>query len=153
MKSGHPKLSFVVSSILTVALTLSPAMAQNATVMPSQPSQSTASPEEDVKSNAEQPAGTGESVKAEGMPVLIESASTDTGEAFPNVPKRSTAVPLSAPTPSRPKGEGTAQSKWPITALLIGAATVVAIILLWPHHKKVGTVLAPGTPTVATPVR
>jgi hypothetical protein len=37
--------------------------------------------------------------------------------------------------------------------LLITAATVVAVILLWPHHKKVGTVLAPGTPTIATPLR
>src|SRR6185436_11609927 len=127
-------------------------MAQNAAVMPSQP---TAGPEADTKPIAEpivhQPAGTSEAVNREGTPVLLESSSTETGDAFPNVPKRST-VPLSAPTPSRPKNEGgTAQSKWPITVLLVGAATVAAIILLWPHHK--GTVLAPGTPTVATPAR
>jgi hypothetical protein len=153
MKSGHPKLSFIVPSILTAALTLSPVMAQNATVMPSQPSQSKAGTEDETKPIAAQPAGSTAAVNADGMPILYESPSTETGEAFPNVPKRSTAVPLSAPAPSPRRSEGTAQSKWPVTALLIGAATVVAIILLWPHHKKVGTVLAPGTPTVVTPAR
>ena len=141
--------------VLTVALTTSPVLAQdsiesgaNAIGMPSR------EPAPGVQQR---------SVQDNAIPLLDElgnpmrtplhflARSNSGGGGIPNVTARSTARPMSAFP--RPQSESNAQgeSKWLITAILVGAGIATAVILLL--RSGPGTVLEAGQPTVNTPNR
>jgi hypothetical protein len=151
MKLRHAKWSFLVSWIITVALTLSPVMAQTVT-------------DQGPSSVTPQPNDAAETTKDIGTPVgdsfvLPELPLDKTATAFPTVSRNSTlpgALPA-FPTPSSNEAPG--QSKWIVTAVIVGAAVITAIILLlhgWgggddkPHPPN-GTIIAAGPPSVSAP--
>lgn len=173
MESRHARSSSVISWILAIALTVSPLMAQspsapekdttenqagNGTVsVPAEGSQAPAAPVVDESS-----AAVGTSVHTE-LPVFRPPAK------FPGVYRHSTplsspATPGAAAAAAGARGDDSmspGQSKWIITAVIVGTAAVVGIILLLrgfgggseKPKGPAGTILAPGTPSVTVPGR
>jgi hypothetical protein len=120
--------SFVLPSILSLALTVSPVLAQSPTVSRS----------DDTKADAEKtnaPMSSGQTLDQKnignGVPVLSELPPSDT---------------------SNPPGR---TSRGMIIGLIVGGAAVVAALILAFHggDKTTGTVLTPGTATVNPPGR
>jgi hypothetical protein len=145
-----------MSWTITIALSLAPVMAQNAT---------------DTIS-----AGTAQSaVEAAGAAkdspnpivdtsVLPELPLASTAPVFPNVSRNSTPTAAPNPTQPRPGIEPGGRSKWTILAALIIAGAVVGTILLLrglgggndkPSPSKppspTGTIITAGTPSVSVP--
>jgi hypothetical protein len=93
------------------------------------------------------------------LPAILPEAT------FSEVAGGSTAatLPATMATPPAEVGQHSdspgGETKWVILAAIVTAAAVIAAILLFPHRGKkpqaqqgpVGTVIAAGTPTVATP--
>ena len=152
MKSRRPSLYSVVAWIITLALSLSPVMAQNA--------QQTAETAQDTGSPT---------VDTSVLPELPLTATT--AAAFPaaarnsTLPAAPTAAPDSVPSPkpnpnANPDAPG--QSKWVILAAIIITGAVVATILLihgggddhsHPHPPApTGTIITAGTPAITTPI-
>jgi hypothetical protein len=154
MKLRHPKWSGLVAGIITVALSLSPVMAQTTA---NQSSNSFAPQHNEVA----------ETTKDTGNPivdsiVLPELPLAKTAMPFPRVSRNSTPSAASAfPTPPKPSSDDApGQSKWIITATIVGAAAVTAIILLLrgfggggddKPHPPTGTIIGAGTPSVSAP--
>ena len=161
MRLRHPNLSAVVSWTITLALTLSPVMAQS--------TQDAASGS--IAPQKEEPAGVARDQQTSGVDnsVLPELPKAKTVTAFPAV-ARSSTLPVPSVFPPAPGHPGTqpssgnnapGQSKWVILAALVISGAVVGTILLLrgigggddPSHppNPVGTVIAAGTPAVSTP--
>ena len=151
MRLRHPILCSVMSSIITIALSLSPVMAQST---------------QDAGSaiTATQVDETARTVKESRIPivdtaVLPELPLATTATTFPNVTRNST--PAAAPNPTKPGAdvEPGGQSKWVILAAIIITGAVVGTILLlrgWGGGDKskpapTGTIITPGTPSIAVP--
>ena len=143
------KLSSVMSWTLVAVLTLSPVMAQ----APPESELPLPSPEEKKASDA-----------PEDLSVLMALALKRTAEPFPTVARRSTrtTIPLEPPKPAFHETKSAGESKWIILAAIIGTASAVAAILLFPGNgggdkspetAPIGTVIEPGTPAVNTPNR
>jgi hypothetical protein len=147
MKLQYPKRSSIVCWTLAVALTVSPLMAQN----PPAPSFKMSAPLEEAIPNAPQDVSP-DSVMSTS--VLIALPATLPEAAFPEVARTSTATAL--PPEARQNSDSPGETKWVILAAIVTTAAVIAAILLFPHKGKksqgpLGTVIAAGTPTVATP--
>jgi len=159
MKSRHPSLSALVSWTITLALTLSPVMAQSTHDAASVSVAPQNIEPADVVKDQQTPA-----VDNSALPELPK-AKTATG--FPTVARSSIlplpAFPAAAGQPStqpRSGNDAPGQSKWVVLAALITAGAVVGVILLLrglgggddSHSPNtVGTVIAAGTPAVSTP--
>jgi hypothetical protein len=161
MRLRHPTLSAVMSWTITLALTLSPVMAQS--------TQDAASVS--VAPQKEEPAGIAKDQQTPVVDnsVLPELPKAKTVSAFPAVARNSTlpAPTLFPPAPGKPGtlppsgNNAPGQSKWVILAALVITGAVVGTILLLrgigggddSSHppKPVGTVIAAGTPAVSTP--
>src|SRR5262249_31406332 len=161
MKRRHPNLSAVMAWTITLALTLSPVMAQS--------TQDAASVS--VAPQNEEPAGIAKDQQTPIVDnsVLPELPKAKTVTAFPTVARNST-LPIPTLVPPAPGNPGTqpssgnnapGQSKWVVLAALVITGAVVGIILLLrglggggdDSHSpsQVGTVIAAGTPAVSTP--
>jgi len=150
MKLRHAKWSSLVSWIITAALSISPVMAQTVA---------------DQGSNSVAPQHNEAAVSIKDMInpivdslVLPELPLARTATAFPAV-SRSSTLPAALPAFPKPSTEAPGQSKWIITAVIVGAAVVTAIILLlhgWgggsdkPQPPN-GTIIAAGPPSVSAP--
>lgn len=145
MKLRHPKLCAVMSWTITIALSLSPLMAQGTLDSGSSAAVQPAENPSDVAKESSNP--------IVDIPVLPELPLATTATVFPGVTRSST--PAAAPLPARPTRENDApgQSKWVIlAAIIIGAAVVGTILLLRGNDKKpTQTIIAAGTPSVSVP--
>ena len=144
MKLRNPKLYAVMAWIVTLALSLSPVMAQNAQEQV-QISKDKLNPIVDTSVLPELPLGT-------------------TAAAFPAVSRDSTLPSASAPSPTKPSSTDVSpggKSKWIILAAIIITAAVVGTILLLhgggggddkPHPPSTpGTIITAGPPSVSAP--
>lgn len=152
MKLRGPKPSFAVTWILVAALTVAPLMAQDP--MPAADPKPVET--EHDKASADTPLVEDDDTHS-GTPVLAEPLPPGPEPKVPTVDKRSTlkAVPLGSPRGSR-ADDAPGESKWIITAVLIGAAAVTGIILLlrgWGGGDKSGTVIGAGQPSVNSGLR
>ena len=148
MKLRRPRLYSVMTWIIAIALSLAPVMAQT-------------TPDTGFTAPATQADGTTTASADNQKPVVDTSVLPElplatTANTFPNVSRNST--PAAAPNPTKPSQdvEPGGKSKWPITVIIITAATVAGIILLlrwWSggDNKPTGTVITAGTPSVAVP--
>jgi hypothetical protein len=162
MKLRHPNLSAVVSWTITLALTLSPVMAQS--------TQDAASVS--IGQQKEAPAAIAKDQQAPAVDntVLPELPKAKTVTAFPAVARSSTLpIPsLFPPAPGKPDTQPSSgnnapgQSKWIILAALVITGAVVGTILLLrgigggddsSHPSPTGTVIVAGPPAVSTPNR
>jgi hypothetical protein len=158
MRLRHPRLSSVMSWIITIALTLAPVMGQSTADTNSAR----------VEPHKEEPA---ELAKDSQNPivdisVLPELPLAATAPEFPDVSRNSTpaAAPIPAPQ-TKPGGnvEPGGKSKWTILAALIIAGAVVGVILLLRGFgggddkskpatpTPTGTIITAGTPSVNVP--
>jgi len=162
MKLRHPNLTAVMSWTITLALTLSPVMAQS--------TQDAASVS--VAPQTEEPTGIAKDQQTPIVDnsVLPELPKAKTVTAFPTVARNST-LPLPTVFPPAPGKPGTqpssghdapGQSKWVVLAALVITGAVVGVILLLrglggggddshSPNNPLGTVIAAGTPAVSTP--
>jgi hypothetical protein len=162
MKLRHPNLTAVMSWTITLALTLSPVMAQS--------TQDAASVS--IAPQNEEPTGIAKDQQTPIVDnsVLPELPKAKTVTAFPTVARNST-LPLPTAFPAAPGKPGTqpssghdapGQSKWVILAALVITGAVVGVILLLrglggggddshSPNNPLGTVIAAGTPAVSTP--
>ncbi len=157
MRLRHPNLSAVVSWTITLALTLSPVMAQT--------TQDAASVSVAPQNEESADSAKGQQSPIVDNPVLPELPKAKTATAFPTVALSST-LPTVNPAPGKPTTQprsvdAPGQSKWVILAALIVTGAVVGVILLLrgigggddsSHPSNpLGTVIAAGTPSVSTP--
>jgi hypothetical protein len=163
MRLRHPNLSAVMSWTITLALTLSPVMAQS--------TQDAASIS--IAPQNDEPAAIAKDQQTPGVDnsVLPELPKAKTVTAFPAVARNST-IPMPSlfpPAPGKPGMPGTqpssgnnapGQSKWVILAALVITGAVVGTILLLrgigggddpSHPNPTGTIIVAGTPAVSTP--
>jgi len=161
MRLRHPNLSAVMSWTITLAITLSPVMAQS--------TQDAASVS--IAPQKEEPAGIAKDQQTPGVDNsgLPELPKAKVVTAFPVVARNST-LPIPAVFPPAPGTPGTqpssgsnapGQTRWVILATLLITGAVVGTILLLrgigggddSSHppNPVGTVIAAGTPAVSTP--
>ena len=160
MRLRHPNLSALVSWTITLALTLSPVMAQS--------TQDAASVS--IGQQKEEPAAVAKDQQAPAVDnsVLPELPKAKTVTAFPTV-ARSSTLPIPSVFPPAPGHPGTqpssgnnapGQTKWVILAALIITGAVVGTVLLLrgigggddsSHPNPTGTVIVAGTPAVSTP--
>ncbi len=168
MKWTGRTLPGLTSWILAIALTVSPLMAQNAVAPSVQPASS--QHDDGASGETRQPAEAAEVIPGGTNDPILESAvlpETKVAKAateLPGVAGSSTpsAVPLGAKPAAPPAGsEGSTkapgESKWIITAVVVGTAIAVGIILLlrgWHKNKgqesqgPLGTIITAGTPSV-----
>jgi hypothetical protein len=147
MKSPRPKLYAVIAWIVTLALSLSPVMAQNA--------------QEQVEVSKDN------SNPIVDTSVLPELPLATTATAFPAVARDSTLPSAAAPIPTNPTNPSSTdvspggKTKWIILATIIITAAVVGTILLLrgfgggddkPHPPSPpGTIITAGPPSVSAP--
>lgn len=152
MRLRHPILCSVMSSIITIALSLSPVMAQS-------------TPEAGSAVTPAQVDDTATTVKESRNPIMDTSVLQElplgaTASTFPDVTRNST--PAAAPIPTKPGSdvEPGGQSKWVILAAIIITGAVVGTILLLRGFgggdkskppSPTGTIITAGTPSVAVP--
>ena len=160
MRLRHPNLSVVMSWTITLALTLSPVMAQS--------TQDAASVS--IGQQKEEPVAIAKDQQTPAVDnsVLPELPKAKAVTAFPAVARSSTLpIPsLFPPAPGKPDTQPSSgnnapgQSKWIILAALVITGAVVGTILLLrgigggddsSHPNPTGTVIVAGTPAVSTP--
>src|SRR5690349_21102341 len=113
MKLRSPKLYVVMAWIVTLALSLSPVMAQNA--------------QEQVETSKDKLNPIADTSVMQELPLAT------TATAFPAVSRDSTLPSASAPNPTKPSSTDVSpggKSKWLILAAIIVTAAVVGTILL-----------------------
>jgi hypothetical protein len=165
----NPKVSLITAWVLTVALSVSPLMAQN----PPAPEVKPVAPQSGETSSAGEQNDECDSptpvLAEEGTPPGTSAHVASPGSApeatFPTVAKRSTVPTSAASAPSAPPRRGSnspGESKWVILAALVAAGATVAAILLFrgfggngddESEDRVGTVISAGPPSVNTPNR
>lgn len=149
MRLRHPILCSVMSSIITIALSLSPVMAQSTV---DAGSAVTATQADDIAWTAKE--SRNPIVDTSVLPELPLAA---TAATFPGVARNSTPAAAPNPTKPGPDVEPGGQSKWVILAAIIITGAVVGTILLlrgWgggDKSKPSGTIITAGTPSVAVP--
>jgi hypothetical protein len=156
----RPESSFVLTWILTVALTLSPVMAQT-----QNPQRPIATDDEEATSIAQHeepredpaPPVDGESGNPGGTAVPTGSTEAQPEASYPKVERTSTMLAGSASGQQKSRADSPGKSKWIILAALLATGAVVAAVLLFRGFgggdDEEATVITAGPPSVNAPNR
>jgi hypothetical protein len=158
----RPKSSFIMTWILSVALTLSPVMAQTQNSpgpIATDDEQATSTSQQEVLpegSTTPVVVADGDSV---GTPVPAASSQTQPEAAYPKVERTSTMLASQSSSPTQSQADSPGKSKWIVLAALIATGAVVAAVLLFrgfgggDDEDPETTVITAGPPTVNAPSR